>query len=83
MFKKKKILRKCKKPISAEAIAQMADRGEDITCFFTGGKMMKPVERASSKRLQRKSEPVIRPETMKQLRQSVKRNRKLYELLAK
>jgi len=33
-----------KKPISAEAIARMADRGEDISRFFTNdGKMMPPL----------------------------------------
>jgi hypothetical protein len=39
--------RKNKKPISAEAIARMADRGEDISRFFTGGKMMKPIQRVN------------------------------------
>jgi len=42
----KKTLRK-KKPISAEQIARMADRGEDITRFFTGGKMMNPIQRVN------------------------------------
>jgi hypothetical protein len=33
-----------KKPVSAEAIARMADRGEDISRFFTNdGKMMPPL----------------------------------------
>lgn len=35
---------KAKKPISAEAIARMADRGEDVTRFFSGDfKMMPPL----------------------------------------
>ncbi len=38
---------KKKKPISAEQIAQMADRGEDVTRFFTGGKMMNPIQRVN------------------------------------
>ena len=42
----KKTLKK-KKPISAEQIARMADRGEDITRFFTGGKMMNPIQRVN------------------------------------
>lgn len=36
-----------KKPISAEQIARMADRGEDVTRFFTGGKMMNPIQRVN------------------------------------
>lgn len=35
------------KTISAEQIARMADRGEDITRFFTGGKMMNPIQRVN------------------------------------
>jgi hypothetical protein len=42
----KKTLKK-KKPISAEQIACMADRGEDISRFFTGGKMMHPIQRVN------------------------------------
>jgi len=38
---------KKKKPISAEQIARMADRGMDITRFFTGGKMMNPIQRVN------------------------------------
>lgn len=34
-------------PISAEAIARMADRGEDISRFFLPGKMMKPIQRVN------------------------------------
>ena len=37
-----------KKPVSAEAIARMADRGQDISRFFTGkGKMMRPIQRVN------------------------------------
>lgn len=36
-----------RKTISAEQIARMADRGEDITRFFTGGKMMNPIQRVN------------------------------------
>jgi len=35
------------KPITAEAIARMADRGEDISRFFGPGKMMKPIQRVN------------------------------------
>ncbi|HKM67842.1 MAG TPA: hypothetical protein VJX70_11800 [Candidatus Acidoferrum sp.] len=35
---------KKKKPISAEQIARMADRGEDISRFFTGKLMMAPIQ---------------------------------------
>lgn len=35
---------KKKKPISAEVIARMADRGEDISRFFTGHGMIVPNE---------------------------------------
>jgi hypothetical protein len=38
---------KKKKPISAEAIARMADQGKDVTRFFTGGRMMNPIQRAN------------------------------------
>ena len=38
---------KKKKPISAEQIARMADRGENISRFFTGGKMMNPIQRVN------------------------------------
>jgi len=35
---------KKKKPVSAEAIARMADKGQDISRFFTNdGKMMPPL----------------------------------------
>jgi Ribbon-helix-helix protein, copG family len=36
-----------KKPISAEAIARMADQGKDIRRFFTGGRMMNPIQRVN------------------------------------
>lgn len=36
------------KPIPAEAIAQLADRGQDITRFFKGqGKMVQPIQRVN------------------------------------
>jgi len=35
---------KKKKPISAGQIARMADRGEDISRFFTGHMIMAPVQ---------------------------------------
>ncbi|HET7106351.1 MAG TPA: hypothetical protein VFI38_06055 [Candidatus Acidoferrum sp.] len=38
---------KKRKPISAEAIARMADQGKDISRFFTGGKMMSPIQRVN------------------------------------
>ena len=39
-----KSTRRTKKPVSAEAIARMADKGEDISRFFTNdGKMMPPL----------------------------------------
>jgi len=42
-----KRISKRKKPISAEAIARMADRGQDIRRFFTGGRMMPPIQRVN------------------------------------
>ena len=36
------------KPPSAEAIARMADRGEDVSRFFTNkGRMMQPIQRVN------------------------------------
>jgi hypothetical protein len=36
------------KPVSAESIARMADRGEDVSGFFTNrGKMMPPIQRVN------------------------------------
>jgi hypothetical protein len=43
----KKIL-KPKKPVSAEAIARLADRGKDISSFFKGqGRMVQPIQRVN------------------------------------
>ena len=42
----KKTLKK-RKPISAEQIARLADRGKDITVFFTGGRVMNPIQRVN------------------------------------
>ena len=40
--------RESKKAPSAESIARMADRGEDISRFFTNrGKMMRPIQRVN------------------------------------
>jgi len=37
-----------KKPISAYAIARLADNGKDVSHFFTNsGKMMKPIQRVN------------------------------------
>jgi hypothetical protein len=36
-----------KKAISPEQIARMADQGKDVTRFFTGGKMMGPIQRVN------------------------------------
>ena len=39
---------KTSKSASADAIAEMADRGEDISGFFTNaGKMMQPIQRVN------------------------------------
>jgi hypothetical protein len=39
---------KSRKPIAADEIASMADRGEDISRFFTNsGKMMPPIQRVN------------------------------------
>ena len=36
---------KTKRPISAESIARLADKGEDMSSYFTNkGKMMPPLE---------------------------------------
>lgn len=41
-----KSTRKKPKPVSAESIARLADRGKDISRFFrNSGKMMPPVQR--------------------------------------
>ncbi len=40
--------RKPKRPVSAEQIAKMADRGEDISQFFTNkGRMVNPIQRVN------------------------------------
>jgi ribbon-helix-helix CopG family protein len=37
-----------RKPVSAEAIARMADKGEDVSRFFTNsGEMRKPIQRVN------------------------------------
>jgi Ribbon-helix-helix protein, copG family len=41
-------IRKNRKPISAERIAEIADAGKDISTFFTNsGRMMPPVQRVN------------------------------------
>lgn len=43
-----KSARKKQKPISAESIARLADRGKDVSRFFTNsGKMMPPIQRVN------------------------------------
>ena len=43
-----KPIRKTKRAPSAESIARMAERGEDISRFFTNrGKMMRPIQRVN------------------------------------
>jgi hypothetical protein len=40
--------RETRKPASAEEIARMADRGKDVSRFFTNdGKMMPPIQRVN------------------------------------
>jgi Ribbon-helix-helix protein, copG family len=40
--------RKPRKPMSAEAIARLADRGSDVSRFFTNtGRMMGPIQRVN------------------------------------
>jgi hypothetical protein len=36
-----------KRPPTADEIAEMADRGEDVTRFFKPGKMMPPIHRVN------------------------------------
>ena len=37
-----------RKPVSADAIARLADQGKDVTHFFTGkGRMMSPIQRVN------------------------------------
>jgi hypothetical protein len=43
-----KTTRKLTKPISAEAIAKLAERGKDVSKYFTNtGRMMPPVQRVN------------------------------------
>jgi len=43
-----KSVRRLKKPISAETIARLADKGKDVSRFFTNaGRMMAPVQRVN------------------------------------
>ena len=43
-----KNIRKRKKPMAAETIARLADRGKDISRFFTNtGRMMGPIQRVN------------------------------------
>lgn len=40
--------RKATKPVSAEAIARLADKGEDVSGFFKGeGRMVQPIQRVN------------------------------------
>jgi hypothetical protein len=40
--------RKSAKPVSAEAIARLADRGQDVSRFFRGqGRMVQPIQRVN------------------------------------
>ena len=41
-------MRRKKKPASAEGIARLADKGRDVSRFFTNsGRMMKPIQRVN------------------------------------
>jgi hypothetical protein len=41
-------IRKTRKPVSAEAIARLADQGRDVSRFFTNaGRMMGPIQRVN------------------------------------
>ena len=43
-----KKIRKLVKPVTAEAIARMADQGRDISIFFQGtGRMVRPIQRVN------------------------------------
>ena len=47
---KSKKTRKTTRPISAEAIARLADKGKDISKFFKGqGRMVQSTERVDTK----------------------------------
>jgi len=40
--------RKPRKPVSAEAIARLADQGQDVSRFFKGtGRMVRPIQRVN------------------------------------
>ena len=40
--------RKRKRPVSADSIARLADKGQDVSRFFTNrGKMMPPIQRVN------------------------------------
>jgi len=43
-----KKIRKSDKPVSADAIARLADRGKDVSHFFKGeGRMVQPIQRVN------------------------------------
>ncbi len=43
-----KSTRKQGKPVAAEAVARLADKGEDVSRFFTNkGRMMNPIQRVN------------------------------------
>ncbi len=43
-----KKIRKAAGPVSADAIARLADRGEDVSRFFKGeGRMVQPIQRVN------------------------------------
>jgi hypothetical protein len=43
-----KKIRKSAKPVSAEAIARLADQGKDVSHFFSGqGRMIQPIQRVN------------------------------------
>ncbi len=43
-----KKIRDTRKPVSAEAIARLADKGENVSRFFTNaGRMMPPIQRVN------------------------------------
>jgi hypothetical protein len=43
-----KRIRKSAKPVSADAIARLADRGKDVSRFFKGqGRMVQPIQRVN------------------------------------
>lgn len=48
MYRMQRMTQKQPKPVSAETISRLADRGEDVSRFFTGkGKMMPPIQRVN------------------------------------